>query len=408
MAAGNLFIVIFVHDDNLSLSQVRKAGHLKAYPMFERIQTILIKEFKQVIRDPRMSRMIFIGPVIQVLIFGYAATTDVKNIPTAIYDLDNTPASRDVIRAFSYSKYFNIKYYVYSDKEERELIDKSLASVVLRFNRGFGRNLEGNKGAQIQLIVDGTDSNTAGIVLSYASRIMQKYSYAILQNRANTVLKQALVYPSVELRDRAWFNENLESRNYFIPGVIAMLVTVTSILLTALAIVREKEIGTMEQLLVSPIKPIELILGKLAPFAVISFIDLTFIAGVGVLWFHIPIRGSILLLVGSTCIYLLTTLGVGLFISTVASTQQEAAMTMFLFLMPVNLLSGFMFPITSMPLVMQYLTYLNPLRYFLEILRGIFLKGIGIQILWPQILALLVIGTSVISLSSLRFHKRLE
>jgi len=375
--------------------------------MFERIQTILIKEFKQVIRDPRMSRMIFIGPVLQVLIFGYAATTDVKNIPTAIYDLDNTPESRDLIRAFSYSKYFNITYYVYSDKEERELIDKSKASAVLRFNHGFGRDLEGNKGAQIQLIVDGTDSNTAGIVLGYASRIIQKYSYSILKNRANIVLKQALAYPSVDLRDRAWFNENLESRNYFIPGVIAMLVTVTSILLTALAIVREKEIGTMEQLLVSPVKPIELILGKLAPFAIISFIDLTFIAGVGVLWFKIPIRGSILLLVGSTCIYLLTTLGVGLFISTLCSTQQEAAMSMALFLMPVNLLSGFMFPITSMPTVMQYVTYLNPLRYYLEILRGIFLKGIGIHILWPQILALLVIGISVISLSSLRFHKRL-
>jgi len=375
--------------------------------MFERIQTILVKEFKQVFRDPRMKRMIFIAPVLQVLIFGYAATTDVKNIPTAIYDLDNTPESRDVIRAFSYSKYFNIKNYVYSDKEEKELIDKSLVSVVLRFNHGFGRDLEGNKGAQIQLIIDGTDSNTAAIALSYASSIIQKYSYSVLQNRANIVLKQALAFPSVDLRDRAWFNENLKSRNYFIPGVIAMLVTVTSILLTALAIVREKEIGTMEQLLVSPIKPIELILGKLAPFTIISFIDLTFIAGIGVLWFKIPIRGSILLLVGSTCIYLLTTLGVGLFISTICSTQQEAAMSMALFLMPVNLLSGFMFPITSMPTVMQYLTYLNPLRYYLEILRGIFLKGIGIRILWPQILALLIIGTSVITLSSLRFHKRL-
>jgi ABC-2 type transport system permease protein len=375
--------------------------------MFERIETILIKEFKQVFRDPRMRTMIFIAPVLQVLLFGYAATTDVKNIPTAIYDLDNTPESRDVIRAFSYTKYFKIKYYVYSDKEERELIDKSKVSVALRFNHGFGRDLEGNKSVQIQLIVDGTDSNTGGIVLGYASRIIEKYSYSVLQNRANIVLKQAVVFPSVDLRNRAWFNENLESRNYFIPGVIAMLVTVTSIILTALAIVREKEIGTMEQLIVSPIKPIELILGKLAPFAVISFIDLTFIAGVGVLWFKIPIRGSILLLVGSTCIYLLTTLGIGLFISTICSTQQEAAMSMGLFLMPVNLLSGFMFPITSMPTVMQYVTYLNPLRYYLEILRGIFLKGIGIQILWPQILALLVIGISVISLSSLRFRKRL-
>jgi ABC-2 type transport system permease protein len=185
------------------------------------------------------------------------------------------------------------------------------------------------------------------------------------------------------------------------------LITVTSILLTAMAIVREKEIGTMEQLIVSPIKPIELILGKIAPFAIIGFIDMVLVAAVGVLWFKIPIRGSLMLLSVTTVIYLLTTLGTGLFISTISSTQQEAAMTMFLFLFPVNLLSGFMFPITSMPEPIQYLTLLNPLRYYLEILRGIFLKGIGIQILWPQVAALLVIGAAVISLSSLRFQKRL-
>jgi len=375
--------------------------------MFERIQTILHKEFKQVFRDPRMRTMIFISPVLQVLLFGYAATTDVKNIPTAIYDLDNSVQSREVIRAFSFSKYFSIKNYVYSDLQERELIDRSQVNMILRFNHGFGRDLEGNKGTQIQLIVDGTDSNTGAIALSYASRIIQKYSNSVLQNRANILLKKALTFPSVELRDRAWFNENLESRNYFIPGVIAMLVTVTSLLLTALAIVREKEIGTMEQLLVSPIKPIELILGKLAPFAVLSFIDLIFIAAIGVLWFKIPIRGSILLLLGSTCIYLLTTLGAGLFISTISSTQQEAAMSVFLFLPVMNLLSGFAFPITSMPKAAQYLTYIIPLRYYLEIVRGIFLKGVGLNVLWPQISALFVIGISVISLSSLRFHKRL-
>jgi len=375
--------------------------------MLERIITILIKEFKQVFRDPRMRTVIFISPLIQVLIFGYAATTDVRNIPTAIYDLDNTPESRDCIRAFSFSKYFNIKYFVFSDKQERELIDKSKVSVVLHFNRGFARDLEGNKGAQIQLIIDGTDSNTAGIVLGYASRIIQKYSYSSLEKRANILLKQAAVFPSIDLRDRAWFNENLESRNFYIPGVIVLIVTLTSILLTAMAIVREKEIGTMEQLIVSPIKPIELILGKMAPFAIISFIDLIFIAGVGVMWFKIPIRGSIPLLFFSTCVYLLTTLGAGLFISTISSTQQEAAMSMFLFLFPMNLLSGFVFPITSMPKVIQCITYIVPMRYFLEIVRGIFLKGVGISILWPQISALLIIGISVLTISSLRFHKQL-
>ena len=376
--------------------------------MFERIQTIFTKEFKQVFRDPRMMTMIIISPILQVLIFGYAATTDVKNIPTAVYDLDQTPESRDVIRGFSYSKYFNIKYYVYNDKEARGLIDKSKASVIVRFNRGFGRDLKGNKAAQIQLIIDGTDSNTAGIALSYANRIIQRYSYSLLQGRADAVLKQEITFPSVDLRDRAWFNENLESRNYYLPGVIAMIVTLTSILLTAMAIVREKEIGTMEQLIVSPIKPIELILGKLVPFAIISIMDLIFIAGVGVLWFKVPIRGSPLLLFGATIIYLLTTLGIGLFISTISSTQQEASMSMFLFLFPANLLSGFMFPIPNMPVIIRYLTLLNPLRYYLEIIRGIFLKGIGIRILWPQILTLFVMGVIIITVSSLRFRKRLE
>jgi ABC-2 type transport system permease protein len=375
--------------------------------MFERIQTILSKEFKQVFRDPRMRSAIFIAPILQVLIFGYAATTDVKNIPSAIYDLDNTPQSRRIIRAFSFSKYFSIRNYIYSDKQEKELIDKSQVSVVLRFNHGFAQDLEGNKGAQIQVIVDGTDSNTASIALSYASRIIQQFSYSALKNRANILLKQALVFPSVDLQGRVWFNENQESRNYFIPGVIAMLITVTSMLMSALAIVREKEIGTMEQLLVSPIKPIELIVGKLTPFVLLAFVDLVFIAAVGVLWFKIPIRGSMLLLVGLTCIYLLTTLGVGLFISTISSTQQEAAMSIFLFLPVMNLLSGFAFPITSMPRAAQYITYLIPLRYYLEIVRGIFLKGVGINVLWPQALALLIIGVSVIALSSLRFHKRL-
>ena len=375
--------------------------------MFERIQTIIIKEFKQIFRDPRMRTMIFLAPLIELLIFGYAATTDVKHIPTAVYDLDNTAQSRDIIRSFSSTKYFEIKYYINNDAQARELIDKAKVSAVLRFNRGFGRSLQAKEPAQIQLIVDGSDSNTAGIILSYAAGIIQKYVSSDPANRAGLSIKQESAIAGVDLRSRVWFNENLESRNFYIPGVIALLITVTSILLSAMAIVREKEIGTMEQLIVSPIKPVELILGKLVPFALISFVDLLFIAGVAVLWFKIPIRGSFILLLASTCVYLLTSLGAGLFISTISATQQEASMTMFLFLFPMNLLSGFVFPITSMPKLAQYITYFVPLRYYLEILRGIFLKGIGIRILWPQILALLVIGLSVISLSSLRFRKRL-
>lgn len=375
--------------------------------MLERIRTILTKEFKQVFRDPRMRTIIFISPVLQVLIFGYAATTDVRHIPTAIFDLDNSSDSRSIVRAFSSSKYFTIKNYVYSDSEAKELVDTSRVSAVLRFNRGFAGDLASGRRAQVQLIVDGSDSNTAGIILFYANSIIQKYSSSALEGGASLAIQKEAGSHEVELKERVWFNENLESRNYYIPGVIALIVTLTSILLTAMAIVREKEIGTMEQLIVSPIKPIELILGKIAPFAVISFIDLAFIAAVGALWFKIPIRGSILFLLGATCVYLLTTLGIGLFISTISSTQQEASMSMFLFLFPANLLSGFAFPITSMPVPIQYLTLINPLRYYLEILRGIFMKGSGISVLWPQMAVLLVIGVSIITMSSLRFHKRL-
>jgi ABC-2 type transport system permease protein len=374
--------------------------------MFERIKAILVKEFKQIFRDPRMRTTIFIAPVIQLVIFGYAATTDITYIPTAIYDLDNTRESRDLTREFTYSKYFVVQNNITTDQEQRDLIDKAKVNVVLRFNRGFARDLNSGKGATVQMIVDGSDSNTAGVILSYANTIIQRYSYKVLKNEAAIYLKQAQ-FPSVDLRDRAWFNDNLVSRNYYLPGVIAMIVTIMTLLLSSMAIVREKEIGTMEQLIVSPIRPFELILGKLAPFAVIALAQVIMITTVGVLWFHVPIRGSLVFLFISTLIYLLTSLGFGLLISTVSATQQEAMMSVFLFYFPALLLSGFAYPIANMPQIIQYITVLNPLRYFLVILRGIFLKGAGIEILWPQLTALLVMGVCVLTISSMRFQKRL-
>jgi len=374
--------------------------------MFERIIAILKKEFKQIFRDPRMKTTIFLGPVIQLIIFGYAATTDITYVPTAIYDLDNTIESRELVREFTYSKYFVVQNYITTDQEQRELIDKAKVNVVIRLDRGFSRDLFAGKDAQIQMIVDGSDSNTAGVILSYANTIIQNYSYNVLKNQAAIYLQQQN-FPSVGLRDRAWFNENLISRNFYLPGVIASIVTIMSLLLSSMAIVREKEIGTMEQLIVSPIKPFELILGKLAPFAVIALIQVIMITSVGVFWFHLPIRGSLVFLFICTLVYLLTSLGFGLLISTVSATQQEAMMSVFLFYFPALLLSGFAYPIANMPQIIQYLTVLNPLKYFLIILRGLFLKGAGIEILWPQLAALLVMGVCVITISSLRFQKRL-
>ena len=374
--------------------------------MFDRARALLIKEFKQVLRDPRMKTVILVSPLIQIILFGYAANKDINYIPTAIYDQDNTKESRDLLRRFTYSGYFVPKYYIYSEGEQDGLIDKGLVSGVIRIDRGFGRNLNAGKPSYLQLTLDGSDSNTAQIIMGYSNTVMNTYEQQIFREAA-AGKGFILTGPTVDLRDRAWFNENLISRNYYLPGVIVSIVTIMSLLLTAMAIVKEKEIGTMEQLIVSPLRPIELIIGKLIPFALIALLQTAMITTLGVLWFHIPLRGNLVLLFLGTMVYLFTTLGSGLFISTIASTQQEAMMSVFLFYMPTFLLSGFAYPIANMPLVIQWLTVINPMRYFLIIVRGIFLKGVGIEILWPQFVPLLVMGALVISFSALRFRRSL-
>ena len=308
--------------------------------MFERIRAILIKEFKQIFRDPRMKTVIFITPIIQIILFGYAANRDITYVPTAIFDRDNTKESRELLREFTYSKYFIPEHYIFTEKEQNSVLDRGTASIVIHIDRGFGRDLNAGKDASVQLAFDGTDSNTAMVVMGYANTIINNFQYDFMKQKAQSLGWEKPV-PEVDLRDRAWFNGNLVSRNYYLPGVIATIVTMMSLLLTAMAIVKEKEIGTMEQLTVSPLKPIELIVGKLLPFAIISLVQITLITIFGVAWFHIPLRGNLLLLLFSTCIYLFTTLGIGLFISTISATQQEAMMSVFLFYMPTVLLSGF-------------------------------------------------------------------
>jgi len=372
--------------------------------MFERAKAILIKEFKQIFRDPRMKTVIFITPLVQILLFGYAANKDINYVPTAIFDRDNTKESRELLRRFTYSKYFVPEHYINSEKEQNYLLDKGLSTVVIHIDRGFGRDLKADKDAQVQLAFDGSDSNTAMIVMGYANTIVSDYAYQLGKEKISALGKVDIT-PSVDLRDRSWFNGNLVSTNYYLPGVIATIVTMMSLLLTAMAIVKEKEIGTMEQLIVSPLKPIELIVGKLVPFAIIALVQIILITILGVLWFHIPLRGSLWLLLFSTCVYLFTTLGIGLFISTVSATQQEAMMSVFLFYMPTVLLSGFAYPIANMPQVIQWFTFFNPLRYFMVIIRSIFLKGVGIEILWPQFIPLIIMGIVVISFSALRFRK---
>jgi ABC-2 type transport system permease protein len=375
--------------------------------MWERIRHMLIKEFIEVFRDPRMKAFIFVVPIMQLLIFSYAASTDVRHIATAVYDLDNTVSSRELVSRFVKSGYFDVVASIANDDQERELLDQGQVTAVLHVNRAFEGDLVAGRSAPVQMIVDGTDSNTAGIVLGYSNTIIHQYSQAILAERVHRLHGDVRVPGQVELETRTWFNDNLESRNFFVPGVIALMITLLTLLLTSMAIVREKEIGTMEQIMVTPIRPVEFILGKTVPFALISFVDLVLVTLVGVLWFRIPIRGSFVLLVLAMSVYLLSALGVGLLISTMSQTQQQAMMSTFFFFMPAVLLSGFMFPIANMPVVVQWLTYLNPMRYAMVILRGIFLKGVGLGILWPQILALAVMGVATLGVASRRFRKTL-
>jgi ABC-2 type transport system permease protein len=376
--------------------------------MLERIYHMLVKEFIQILRDPRMKGVIFLMPVVQLLVFGYAVTTDVRNIRTVVVDLDETPASRALLSRFAGSGYFEIIEHTSSFARASTMLDNGQAQAVIHILGGFAADLGAGEPAPVQIIVDGTDSNTAGIALDYAGRIVAEFSEQALLQRIARIEGAKPYQGTLLLEPRAWFNENLESRNFYVPGVIAIIVMLITLMLTSMAVVREKEIGTMEQIMVTPITSTEFILGKTVPFALIGFADVALVTVVGVLWFGVPIRGNLLLLFGSTALYLMTTLGIGLLISTVSQTQQQAMMSTFFFYFPAVLLSGFMFPIANMPRIIQWLTYLNPLRYFLIIVRGIFLKGVGPATLWPQMLALAVMGVASLGFASRRFHKTIS
>ncbi len=385
--------------------------------MWNRIREIIRKEFRQVLRDPRMRGVLLGPPLVQLLIFGYAVNLDVENSRIAWLDLDNTPASRELREAFNGSRHFRITAFPADQRAAGELLDEGSVQAVVHVLPGFARDTERGETTAVQVLVDGTNSNTASIVSSYAAQVVAQYGNRVLaaQQRSRLVGQTAAAggpvnpdLPMVNARSRVWFNPDLLSRDYFVPGVVVNIIALVTLILTAMAIVREKEIGTMEQIMVTPIRPIELILGKTLPFALIGLLDVVLITAAALLVFQISFRGSALLLLCGSILFLLSTLGIGLFISTVSNTQQQAMMSSFFFFLPALMLSGFSFPIRNMPMPVQYLTYLNPVRYFLEIVRGIFLKGTGISVLWPQMVALLVFGTAILMISALRFHKRLD
>jgi ABC-2 type transport system permease protein len=373
--------------------------------MFEPVRAIIRKEFIQAFRDPRMRAVLVVVPLVQLLVFGYAVTTDVRDVRLAVVDRDNTPQSRELVSRFTGSGYFQDVAHPSGEKDLKDLMDRGKVRAALVVDAGFGGELASSRSAPVQLILDGTDSNTASLVLGYAGRIVEGWSSEILAARMARQTGGRHFPPPVVVHSRAWFNENLESRNYFVPGVIALLLMVTTLLLSSMAIVREKEAGTIEQVMVTPITRWEFILGKTVPFVVIGYLNVAMISTLAVLWFRIPIRGSLLLLAAATGLYLMSMLGIGLYISTVSRTQQQAMMTTFFFTMPFVLLSGFIYPIANMPGWIQVLSYANPVRYFLVVVRGIFLKGVGLDILWPQLAALAAMGIITLTLASLRFRK---
>jgi ABC-2 type transport system permease protein len=383
--------------------------------MWERVFTILRKELIQALREPRMRVLLFVPPILQLVVFGFAVNLDVDHARIAWMDMDRTPQSRALRDRFTGSGRFDIVSAPASEDDVQRTLDRGVAQAVVRIPLGFSRDTARGRPTEVQILIDGTNSNTASLVASYAGEIVAEYSVDLLeqQQRVKVMTRSpgspvAMATPRVTARSRVWFNPDLYSRNYFVPGVIANIIMMVTLMLTALGIVREKEIGTMEQLMVTPMRPIELMLGKTLPFALVGLLDVTLITVVALLVFHIPLHGSFLLLLFCAVLYLMTSLGAGLFLSTISHTQQQAMMGSFFFSTPAFMLSGFAFPIRNMPVAVQYLTYLNPIRYFIEIVRGIFLKGAGVEVLWPQMAALTVYGVAVLGLSAMRFQKKLD
>jgi len=364
-----------------------------------RVRSLLRKEFRQLFRDPKAKRIMFGAPLLQLMLFGYAVNTDVHNVPMHVVDYDRTAASRELQEALVAGGYFDIVAVSERPRDLEGDLDAGRVGVGVVIPRGFARDLAAGRGAQVQLLVDGSSSNTGTVAQGYATRIVQQFGvdYASSNGRK--------IEGGVDLRARAWYNPALISRVYNVPAIIGMLLMLMCFLLTALNVVREREVGTLEQLMVSPINGTELILGKTIPVAIVAFIDLLLITAVALLWFDIPFRGSAAALGLAAGIYILACLGVGLLISTVSRTQQEAFMGMFLMLLPMIVLSGFMYPVRTMPEFFQQLTLLNPARHFLEIVRGIFLKGEGVVELWPQYLAITVMAALVMSLAVRRFKR---
>lgn len=377
--------------------------------MFDRIWCMIVKEFLQLRRDKYARFRLIVPPLVQMLIYGYAATFEVNRVQIAVIDFDHSQESRDLLSRFTFSGRFEVAKILSNERQLKSLIGRSDIPMALKIEPGFAELLRKGETAHLQVIVDGTNSNTALLAVGYVNQIADQFAQDYASNRLDQ-LKPAIarIVPQITLEQRPWYNPDLNSQWFFVPGVIGSITLMLVVNLTAFAIVREREIGTLEQVMVTPIRPFELILGKTIPFFLVGLADVALVAVVGALWFQVPFRGNVLVLLLGVVLFLLSTLGVGLLISTLSSTQQQAFASGFFFLNPAFTLSGFAFPITSMPKAMQIITYVDPLRYFLVILRGTFLKGVGLAVLWPQMLALAGLATALLAISVTRFRKSID
>jgi ABC-2 type transport system permease protein len=379
----------------------------------QRLRYLVWKEFLELRLEPRLFGIVIVAPIVQLTMLGYAATTDVRNVPIVVADGDRSGRSRELIARFEGSANFSVIDTVTTVEQIEPYLERGRAWLALSIPAGYGAAIETGRPVAVQVVADGTDSNSTTVALGYASNLVGAYAQELaaadarLEPGATAPAQVLRPSSAIDARIRVWFNPQLESRFFMIPGVLALVLLVVTANLASMAIVREKELGTLEQLNVTPLGRWELIAGKLLPYGVIAMIDVLLVVAVAVFWFEVPLRGSLALLVAMSFIYVVCTLALGLFISTISDTQQQAMMTAtFFFLTPMIYLSGFIFPIENMPAAIQPVTYLIPLRYFLVIVRGIFLKGIGLDLLWPQALALSAWGAIVLALAVMRSRKR--
>lgn len=372
-----------------------------------RIWAIARKEFIHVIRDPRLLMVILAMPLLQLFLYSYALSFDVKNLPTATMDFDHTTQSRQYLDALQQSNYFTINQTLGSYSEVDKAFESNNDKVVVVVGNGFGNSLAAGRPGNVQILVDGSDANSAQLARGYSQALSRVYGGKVVVTQVEAKGFSTSSLPSLSANTRVWYNPEGKSAAYYVPGLIVVLVTTVLVLQTANTLVKEREMGTYEQLIVSPIRKIELMLGKIAPWALIGAIQILLISTIGILVFGIPFRGSVLLLIASSFLYVSCALGMGLIISARASSvdtaNQLAALIAFL---PTFMLSGFVFPISSMPWALQAVSYCFPGRYFMVITRTIFLKGGGMEVLWPQMLALTIFAVTIITLAASMYRER--